>query len=359
MVGVCSVAWTKDSADARFNLRKGIWGTLRFPGGKSAFPTYRQLGAGIFSVAVDWSAVATRRPSDPGNPGDPAYRWPPDLALKVAGAHANGMNVTIEITKAPGWANGGHSSNWAPRDPRDFANFASATARKYPGVRNWIVWGEPSRRANFMPYDPAPWSAKILSAKQSQGPRRYARIVDATYVALKRINGNNHVIGGSTFSAGDIRPEAWIRNMRLPNGKPPRMDFYSHNPFTRREPDLTDPPFGNGYMDFSDLKRLSAVVNRFLARPRGKRQIKLYLAEWCISTNRGDWEFFFHVTPETQARWIRSAFRIVNSRNSFIQALVWIHLFDADRKGSAKATRSGLIFKNGARKPGFAAFAAG
>jgi hypothetical protein len=147
--------------------------------------------------------------------------------------------------------------------------------------------------------------------------------------------------------------------MRLPNGKPPRMDFYSHNPFTRREPDLTDPPFGNGYMDFSDLKRLSAVVNRFLARPRGKRQIKLYLSEWCVSTNIGDWEFLFHVSPVLQAKWINSAFKIVNSRNSFIQALVWIHLFDADRKGAAKATRSGLIYANGKRKPGFAAFAAG
>ena len=49
------------------------------------------------------------------------------------------------LNTAPGWANGGHEPHWAPTDPGDFADFAVAASRRYPGVRYWMIWGEPSK----------------------------------------------------------------------------------------------------------------------------------------------------------------------------------------------------------------------
>ena len=56
----------------------------------------------------------------------------------------------------PKWANGGRSWNWAPDDPSDFGDFATAISRYYPSVNLWMIWGEPNRGPNFMPSTPAP-----------------------------------------------------------------------------------------------------------------------------------------------------------------------------------------------------------
>jgi hypothetical protein len=74
------------------------------------------------------------------------------------------------------------------------------------------------------------------------GARRYARVLDAAYGALKQVERDNVVIGGMTLSGGFTVPPVWIKQMRLPGGRPPRMDWYGHNPFERRTPRLSDPP---------------------------------------------------------------------------------------------------------------------
>jgi hypothetical protein len=55
------------------------------------------------------------------------------------------IKVLLMIQTSPGWANGGRSANWAPKHASDFADFAYAASRKYPGVHRWMVWGEPPR----------------------------------------------------------------------------------------------------------------------------------------------------------------------------------------------------------------------
>ena len=108
----------------------------------------------------------------------------------------------------------------------------AAAARRYPSVRYWVIWGEPTRRPNFRPLarDTAP--DKPLTRAQTRRRRtRYARLLDAAYGAIKRVNPRALVVGGNSFTTGDIGPRNWIRNLRLPSGRPPRMDLYGHNPF--------------------------------------------------------------------------------------------------------------------------------
>ena len=207
-----------------------------------------------------------------------------------------------------------------------FARFLTAAARRYPAVHLWMIWGEPDRPANFALDLRVRARARRLTPAEARAPHVYAQMLDASYAALKSASERNLVIGGDTYTWGDIPVRLWVENLRLPNGRPPRMDLYGHNPFGYRDPNLANPPSPGGAFDFSlDLGRLSRLVDRYLARHG--HLIKLFLSEWTIPTSPLDDEFNFYVTPAVQARWIRDAWRIVRS-SPFIYALGWIHLKD-------------------------------
>ncbi len=221
------------------------------------------------------------------------------------------MSVSILLNGAPGWANGGRAPTYAPRRARDFADFAAAAARRYPQVRHWMIWGEPSKASRFQPLVPA--TRRRLTPAQRRGPRRYARILDASYVALKRVNRRNLVIGGNTWTGGEVVPLNFIKAMRLPSGRRPRMDLYGHNPFTLRMPRLSGRPVAYGYADFSDLDSLAHWLDGHGYRDRRGRRLRLFLSELSIPTDHANFEFNFWVTRETQARWLRAALRITRA----------------------------------------------
>ena len=133
------------------------------------------------------------------------------------------------------------------------------------------------------------------------------------------------------------------------------MDLYGHNPFSSRKPDLSNPPYPNGFMDFSDIGRLNQLVQRHLAKPRKSKPIKLFLSEWTIPTER-DSEFNFWVTPKVQAEWIRAGLRIAR-KQPYVHTVGWIHVIDNPQiVDGFPATAGGLFFSDGRQKPGFDAF---
>ena len=342
---------TAGSADARTpSTKKGIWGPVEV-NGVSQFPIYRDLGAGIYQTVLEWNRVAPTRPRQPTSPTDPAYRWPPELDRAVEEGRRYGIQVSLTVMWSPRWANGGRTRQWAP-NPRHYARFLRATARRYPSVRLWQIWGEPSRRANFEP----------MPRFEATGPRRYARVLDAAYGALKRENRRNRVIGGNTFTTGEVSPKAFIRGMRLPNGRRPRMDMYGHNPFTARRPALRKGPLGFGYADFSDLDTLAGWVDRYLGRGPGGRRMKLYLSEFTIPTEHANFEFNFYVGTQTAASWLRSGLRIAR-RWPRIYTLAWIGLYDDKPNGPngshGDEVHRGLLDWTGAKKPAYSAYKEG
>jgi hypothetical protein len=215
-----------------------------------------------------------------------------------------------------------------------------------------MVWGEPSRRDNFLP----------LPRFEGTGPRRYARLLDAAYGALKGESRRNMVIGGNTFTTGDVSPKAFIRNLQLPGGRTPRMDMYGHNPFSAREPSLGKGPLGHGFADFSDLDTLARWIDRDLGRAPGGRRLPLFLSEFTVPTDHPNYEFNFWVTRETQARWLRSALRIAR-RWDRIYTLGWYSLYDEPPNGPNGAqgdeVNRGLLDWRGGKKPAYRAFRRG
>ena len=355
LVAACCAAPV--AASAKPSIKKAIWGPAAVDG-RSQFPIYADLGAGIYETNLNWNSVATSRPSQATDPGDPAYRWPEDLDFDIREAARYGIKVCLLIYGTPPWANGGKQPRWEPSRVQDLANFAAAAARRYPSVHLWMIWGEPSRAANFSPLYKET-SPKRLTKRQALAPRYYARMLDASYGALKGVSTRNTVIGGNTVTSGDITPHNWIRYMKLPNGRPPRMDLYGHNPFTARKPDLRNPPpTGDcaGCADFSDLGRLAGWLDK--DQRRGKSRLRLFLSEFFFPTDHQNHEFPFYVTRKTQANWLAAALRITR-RWSRIYTLGWFSLYDDPPRPRGDEVNRGLIDVKGVKKPAYYAYRRG
>lgn len=336
---------------ASASTSKAIWGPAQVDG-VSQFPIYADLGAGIYMTSLRWNEAAPAQPADPADPADPVYRWPEDLDVVVAEAARYGMEVAVHVMDTPSWANGGRSPRWAPRSPAAFGDFLAAAAARYPGIRHWLIWGEPTKKDNFLP------PTGVRPGYQKRAARHYARMLAAAYSALKRANPRNLVIGGNTYTVGDIRAAEFIRAMRLPNGKPPPMDLYGHNPFTLRRPNLAKSPIGGGVLDFSDLDTVARLVDRNLGRTRTGRRLKLFLAEFTLPTDHPNWEFNFWVTRRVQASWLADALRITR-RWSRIYTLAWLSLYDDPPRPRGDEVNRGLIDRQGRKKPAYFAFRRG
>ena len=337
----CLLAITPGVANA---FTKAIWGPA-FVNGANQFPIYKQLHVGIVEQAINWAEVAPTRPQQATDPSDPAYLWPDDVQQAIDQARIFHMRILIQLVGAPPWANGHNAWRWMPHHPKDFANFAKAAAREYPSVHLWMIWGEPSRKPNFAPFYSAPLASRTLNKKQQIAPRNYARLLDASYGALKSVSRKNLVIGGDTYTTGDISAWAWIKYMRLPNGHRPRMDMYGHNPFSFIEPSLTQPTEKTGASQFVDLPGLAAWIDKYL-----KKGLPLFLSEFTVPT-APDQEFNYWVSMPTAVKWVRDALRLSRSWHR-IYSLGWIHVYDAPPYSSG-----GLLTQSGKRKPTFNAFA--
>lgn len=319
---------------------KAIWGPVDLPNGRSAFPLYRELGVEVLQLQLRWERTAARRPDIPRDPDDPAYAWGNEIDTAIERAARIDAEVALLITGSPAWANGGRAPIWAPRRARDLADFAAAAARRYPRVRIWMVWGEPNRADRFRPAGDA-------------APRRYAELLDAAYGALHRNDPGDVVVGGMTFAAGSPRPARFLRSLRLPDGRPPRLDWYGHNPYPYRPPRLATPPVAGGFRDISDTDTLTREVAEHW-RGSGRRP-RLWLSEFTVQTDRPSRVFEFAVSRRKQAAWLRAGYRVAK-RSGAVAGLGWFSVIDQQPEAS-DSSHWGLMTTDLERKASFRAYA--
>lgn len=317
---------------------KALWGPAALPDGRSAFALYDELGIDTLQMSVSWADVATSRPASPTDPSDPAYRWPADVTAAASEAIAHEIRLSLLVSNAPPWANGNRPSTYAPTNPRDYADFLTAAARRYPAVRRWMIWGEPNRDDRFQPNaenDPA-------------GPRAYALLLDAAYAALKAQSPNNKVIGANTWTSGTVKPPDFLRHMRLPGGRPPRLDWFGHNPFPFRRPNLAEGPLPGGFRDISDTDTLSREVRRAYGR-----LVPLWLSEYTIQSEHGSIVFATFVSRAAQAQYLTRGYAIGDELGSAVAGVGWLALLD--EPPAADSANWGLLTYGLRRKPAFAA----
>ena len=349
---------------------KSLWGPNTFPVGHSecpngprpcsAFPLYKRLGVDTFQFQIPWSQVAPSRPANPRNPNDPAYHWPSSADFIVQQASANGIALATMVKSTPNWANGGRAVSYAPHNPQDYADFLVAASQRYPFISRWMIWGEPNYGYNFQP----------MPAGSAEGPRRYAALLDAAYGGIKSVDRGDIVIGGMTLNAGmNVTVPDFIRWLRIGKGKkrrPPRTDWWGHNPFEARYPDISDKPIGKrrGLNDVDtlrkDLKRAYVGKKKCKKRKGKKRKCKkrktprLWLSEWSVLSDHPSTVFIgFYVSRQEQASWLSAGYRMVN-RLPYVAGLGWYRLDDQPNVPSSAAW--GLMTSEGERKPSFEAF---
>jgi len=323
---------------------KMIWGPSTMPGGASAFPVYRRLGVQVLEVQLSWANTAPTRPQNPGDPLDPAYKWPPELDEEISQAAKYGIKLAVMVKGSPAWANGGRDPSWAPDHASDYASFMQAASRRYPSVHYWMIWGEVTRPGNFNP----------MPANSPVGPERYALILDAAYGALKSVSAANVVIGGMTYTVGALSAPEFIHWMRLPDGRAPRLDYYGHNPYSARFPNLSENPYTPGVRDINDIDTLEhELALAYRHDPHGTP--KLWLSEFSVSSDHANRAFAFYVSRSAQAQWVTAAYKLVNSV-SYVAGLGWYQLLDEPSSVPENLT-NGLMTATGIPKPAFDAYA--
>ena len=140
--------------------------------------------------------------------------------------------------------------------------------------------------------------------------------------------------------------------MKLPNGKPPRIDLWGHNPFDGRFPNLKVNPIGN-FRGFNDIDTLHQEIVRDY-RAAHMRIPKLWLSEWTVISNKPSRVFpQFYVSARRQSRWLVTAYHIVE-HTRYVVGMGWFTLLDEPpAPGSADW---GLMSWNGVPKPAFYAY---
>jgi hypothetical protein len=317
--------------------------------GRPIFSQLHRLGVRVWSSGISWAKIARRRPKRPRSASDPAYHWPASLARLLDEARAKGIEPVVYVNGFPSWSNGGRDDAWAPRDPQDYADFMAAAVRKYPQVRRWIVFSEPSNYVNFRPQ----------GDNGQRAPRLYARMLDASYVAMHAARRNVVVIGGNVHPAGfnddtTTAPDTFLQNMVLPNGRRPRLDLFGINPYTERPLNMALPHLPHR-VDFDDLDWLLRQLD--LDYPG--RRLQLFVDEFGWNTEHSAGGWLYVVSRGKQAAWLPQAFRIAANLRR-VNTMCWFQLYDSppQRRGDHWWNwTSGLRTFGGVRKPSWAAFA--
>jgi hypothetical protein len=356
-IALCALGLAMGAAQAagapgHFTSKKSIWGPVTRDG-VSQFPIYHDLGVGIWQDTLSWHDVTPTRPKHPRDPADPAYHWPAQLDQAVTEARKNHIRISLLVMSTPAWANGGKPYNWVPKRIGDYTDFLHAAARRYPSVKLWMIWGEPSRQPNFMPLTPERQGSHTLTKQQAAAPRYYARMLDASYGTLKAVRRSNVVIGGNTFTSGDITPYNWVKYMKLPNGHRPRLDLYGHNPFTGRRPAFGQPQHDQ-VVDICDIPRFTKYLDRTLRDAHGHK-LKLFFSEFFWPTDHANGEFGFHLSKKLQASWLQSAFNVVH-KSPRVYTLGWFSLYDDPPQPDGHSVNRGLLTFGGKHKPAYNVF---
>ena len=334
------------AASAEGKALKAIWGPLDLPNGKSAGPVYKKLGVDVLQVGVRWSDIAVSRPAAPRDPADPAYSWDPTIDRAIKMGRYYGFSVALLVVGTPPWANGGQDDRWVPDKPKDYGDFVYAASKRWPDIRRWMIWGEPGRLDRFMPN----------ARNDPRGPRAYAKLLDAAYAGLHAASRRNLVIGAMTFTAGDVVPRDFVKWMKLPNGKPPRLDMWGHNPFSTRRPDMRQTPYADGNYDFSDMDTLYRQVwhtYRKAYKRWRKRGPRIWVSEYTIQAEHGSNDFNYYVSLQDQGEWIWRAFLEAN-KHPYIDDVGWLGLLDEPLAPYNRTT--GLLTYNLERKPAYVQF---
>jgi hypothetical protein len=319
----------------------------------AVFDLAEQAHAGIVRTTVYWSRIAQTKPANSANPFDPAYQFD-DLDEFVRNAGLHGMEVMLTIWGTPSWANGGKGQNYAPTNYSTLQNFARALSSRYSGrytsypfVRYFTVWNESNLGQFLSPqYDPKGKPA---------APAIYAKLYRAAYAGIKAGNSRALVGIGETSARGRDRvlgrqgtqeTESPGKFAELLSKQRPALKFdaWSHHPYPTS---INNPPLANTRwpnVTLTNLPRFERELATWFKRP-----VLIWVTEYGHETKPEEPK---GVSYAQQSAYVRTALRFV-AGDPNVTLFIWFIL----RDDPTSAWQSGLVQRDGAKKPSFATFA--
>jgi hypothetical protein len=295
------------------------------------------------------------------------------------------MRVVFAIVGTPRWANRGKPFNRAPLQMRHLRNFAQAAATRYsgsfipldlapalpdgqgtqqqvdplPAVRHWLAWNEPNSPVFLFP--------QYIRLKKGvflrQAAKNYAKMCNSIVAGIHRaarLRGEK-IACGVTAPRGNNNPKAkrqsispipFVRQMKRFGAR--GFDAYAHHPYyghrtetpTSKPKLVKGPRIVGGPVVLGNIGDLTREVRRLWGRK------PIWITEYGYQTKP---DRAFAVSYAQQARYLRQAFSIARS-NPQIDMMLWFLLRDQPRLRRFDGWQSGLLKRNGARKPAFRAF---
>jgi aryl-phospho-beta-D-glucosidase BglC (GH1 family) len=330
--------------------------SLRWRDDRAAvFDQAQQANAGIVRTTVYWSRIAPVRPAQAANAFDASYRFD-DLDEFVRNAQLRGIEVMLTIWGTPSWANGGRGENRAPSRMQDLQSFTQALSARYSGrfpgypfVRFFTIWNEPNLGQFLSPTFDA--NGKPVS------PFIYAKLYRAAYAGIK--SGNSRALIGvgetsprgrdrSTPSPGKLQDSLSPGTFaRLLAQSKPKIKFtaWAHHPYSS----LGAKPGERYRFPNVNLSTLSTFEKK-LDEWFGRKNIPIWITEYGFETKPGEPR---GVTVSQQASYARTAIQKAEA-DQRVQIFIWFIL----RDDPTSAWQSGLLNRDGQKKPAYGVFAA-
>jgi hypothetical protein len=321
----------------------------------NVFDLAQQAHAGIVRTTVYWSRIAQTKPANGANPFDPAYSFD-DLDEFVRNAGLHGTEVMLTIWGTPSWANGGKGQNFAPTSYSALQNFAQALATRYSGryqgypfVRYYTVWNE-SNLGQFL-------SPQYNTKGQPVAPAIYAKLYRAAYAGIKAGNTRALVGIGETSARGrdhylgrqgtqETESPGKFAELLAQQRPALKFDAWSHHPYPTSigNPPLATTRWPN--VTLVNLPRFERSLDQWFKR----RNIPIWVTEYGHETRPEEPK---GVTYAKQAAYLRTALRFV-ADDPNVSIFIWFIL----RDDVTSAWQSGLVTRNGTKKPSYNAYRA-
>ena len=348
-----------------------------------AFAQLKSLKAQVIRVNLYWGgtkwAVASKKPTDPTDSGDPNYDWSIyDRLVRYATQYD--IQVVFSILFTPSWANGGKARNVAPKDFQALHDFAYAAASRYSGfytpptwqqdpsnpttaeplpkVSMWTAWNEPNN-----PIWLSPQYKRVGNTWRVESAYQYARICNAVYTGVHDviISPERGAVTGEKVACGVTGPKGNDAPATARASVDPltfltaahrygmkKFDVYAHHPYAdigkRESPTYVPSGKQKRRVQLGNINLLLKLISQYYGAKH------LWITEYGYQTNPPDKTF--GVPYATQAKWLTQTYAIAR-KNPRIDMLLWFLVRDEAPIGG---WQSGLATKTGKHKPAWAAY---